>query len=214
MSYLSSVMTRSDRVRRRPDTHALAIALIGTAVLFASVVVVASAVSTSSARVTASTSSDGLLTAGNVVLTRPDDSVSLRLDGSDLHPGRTVHGCFVLEYAGSVPADVRLYGVESGGTGLGAYVDVVLTAVESDGCAPDSPESDADATTQIGEVLYRGRLGRMAAAHATYADGVEIMSSMVAGDRLVVEAVVEVADDNRAQGLTVDFSLVFEARPT
>lgn len=177
--------------------------------LVAVAVVVINAVSTTSARVAASTSSDAFLTAGTVVLGRSDDSASLLFDADDLFPGREVRGCAVLEYAGSVPAVVRMHADGGNGTGLDEYVDLRLAVVPGDDC----PTSDQPLVDREPRALYSGRLDSLWMEHPTYATGVTVATSMAPGDRLVLEAVAVVVDDNRAAGLTTEFVFTFEARP-
>ena len=178
--------------------------------LGAATVVVAKTVSTTSARVSASTSSEGFLTAGEVILARSDDSASLLFDADNLYPGREIRGCVVLVYSGSVPATVRLHADRGGGTGLDSYLGLRLTAL-SDGSCPAGEQARDD---QFGRDLYRDRLSSLASDHSTYATGLGVAGSMAPGERLAIEAVVVVRDDNRAAGLTTEFVFTFEARPT
>ena len=209
-------------MRRRPSTRtpedvaektpgrALLVVVAALGLLVAGIVVVAKTVSTTSARVAASTSSEGFLTAGEVVLTRSDDSASLLFDADNLYPGREIRGCVVLVYAGSVPATVRLHVDRGDGTGLGSYLELRLTAL-TDGSCPAVEQARDDLS---GRDLYQDRLSTLSSEHSTYATGVTVATSMAPGDRLAIEAVVVVRDDNRAAGLTSEFVFTFEARPT
>ena len=125
--------------------RALVAAVVAVGVFGAAIVVAAKTVSTSSARVAASTSSDGFLTAGTVLLERADGSTSLFFDADDLYPGRVVAGCIALDYAGSVPAAIRLHGDPGVGTGLDAYVDLQLTTLSGDACPVEAELVDAPA---------------------------------------------------------------------
>ena len=119
----ASTPTTAARARLR----ALLSALVAIGLISATMVVAAKTVSTSSARVAASTSTGGFLTAGTVDIVRADGSASLLFDADNLYPGRVVVGCVVLEYGGSVPAALRLHGDRGRGTGLDDYVDLTLT---------------------------------------------------------------------------------------
>lgn len=191
---------------------ARAVATIAAALglIVAVAVVISNAVSTSSARVSASTSSESFLTAGTVTLGRSDDSASLLFDADDLYPGREVRGCVVLEYAGSVPAVVRLHGDRGAGTGLDSYVELRLVALAGDDC----PSDDQLVEDPSARSLFNGSLTSLWSDHASYRTGLPVATSMVPGDRLVIEAVAVVVDDNRAAGLTTEFTFTFEARPT
>jgi len=190
--------------------RALLTAAVALVLLVAVVVVVAKSLSTTSARVSASTASDGFLSAGEVVLERSDDSTSLLFDADDLYPGREVRGCVELIYAGSVPAMVRLHADRNSGTGLDSYLDVRLTRLSGGSC--EAPEGSPDDRSS-GE-LYRGRLSSLWLDHPAYASGLEVVASASPGARLAVDIVAEVRDDNRAAGLTTEFVFTFEARPT
>ena len=190
--------------------RALLVAVAALGLLVAAIVVVARTVTTTSARVSASTSSEGFLTAGEVVLTRSDDSATLLFDADNLYPGREISGCVVLFYAGSVPATVRLHADSGDGTGLDSYLGLRLTVLPEGSC----PEADQARDSRSGRDLYQDRLSSLSSDHSTYATGLTVATSMAPGDRLAIEAVIVVRDDNRAAGLTTEFVFTFEARPT
>ena len=206
----ASTSAPEDASAERSLGRVLLVAVAALGLLVAAIVVVARTVSTTSARVSASTSSEGFLTAGEVVLTRSDDSASLLFDADNLYPGREVRGCVELIYAGSVPATVRLHADRGDGTGLDSYLGLRLTAMPDGSC----PAADQERDDQSGRELYQDRLGTLSSDHSTYSTGLTVATSMAPGDRLAIEAVVIVRDDNRAAGLTSEFVFIFEARPT
>ncbi len=171
-------------------------------VLLAAGVVVWSAVTTSSARVAATTSGDGFFAAGEVELNQPDARVDLLFDADGLYPGREVTGCVLLAYDGSLPASVRLHGRRTSGTGLDEYVDLQVTL--GDDCEGEAPDSTP---------IFDGRLSSLWTSHGAYDRGVDVLPAARPGDRVAIWATAEVADDNRAQGLTTTFTLTVEARP-
>ena len=178
--------------------------LIGLAVIGAAVVLVVSAIRTSSARVAATTSSSSFFAAGVVELTQPDGSVSLLFDADGLYPGRPVEGCVLVEYAGSVPADIRLHGELTGGTGLERFVELTLTVADQGSC---------DTPTAAPRPVFSAPLDQLAANHANHGDGVPLLTGAEAGDRLVLRGAATLVDDNEAQGLDTRFSIVIEGRP-
>lgn len=192
--------------------------MAAVALLVAVIVVIANVVSTSSARVAATTSTDGLLTAGTVVLTRSDDSAQLLFDADNLYPGREVRGCVELDYLGSTPATIRLHADAGDGSGLDRYIDLRLAVLAGDSCPPveaaAASSSVAPTGPAVGRELFSGRLARLWRDHPIYASGVTIASDVAPGDRVVIEAIAVVVDDNRAQGLTTDVVFTFEGRPT
>ena len=199
----------SDRVPGPRRTWRLGIAAGAFLLLGALGVLVHSAVSTSSARVTASTSGEGVLVAGDVVLDKADSTAAVFLDADELYPGLEVSGCAVVEYSGSVPATIRLHGDPGTGTGLDAFIDLRLARLPGNEC----PSADA-IDRPAGDQVYVGRLDALWTDHASWADGLTVDESMAPGDRLVIEAVAVVVDDDAAQGLTTDFALTVEGRPS
>ncbi len=199
----------SDHDDPRPSAAwRFAIAAGAILLLGAVVVLLYNAASTSSARVTASTSGEGVLVAGDVVLEKVDSTAELFLDADDLYPGLEVRGCAVIEYSGSVPATIRLHGDPGAGTGLDAFVDIRLVRLPGGECpAPD--ESDR----APGREVFDGRLAALWTDHSSWADGLTVDASLAPGDRLVIEAIASVVDDDGAQGLTTGFSLTVEGRP-
>ncbi len=182
------------------------VSLGAIAVVGAAGVLLWSAVTTSSARVAATTSGDSFFAAGEVELTQPDSVVELLFDADGLFPGSEVEGCVEVRYDGNVPATIRLHGAQRSGTGLDQYVDLQL-AVDPDGdCERGVPGTQA-------RVGYDGRLRTMWGRHGNYDSGVLLTDTARPGDVFAVWATATIADDNRAQGLTTNFSFIIEARP-
>lgn len=178
--------------------------LAALGVLIAALVFAWSAMETSSARVSASTETASFFTAAVVTLHRPDASAELLFDAAGLYPGLVTSGCVEIVYDGSVPATVRLHGATVGGTGLEDYVEItVLVSRSGPGCALDDPATE----------VFRGRLSDLWRSHADFGDGLPLASPARPGDRLAVRVAATVVDDDRAQGLTTDFSFSIEARP-
>ena len=171
-------------------------------VLAAAGVVVWSAVSTSSARVAATTSGDSFFAAGEVALNQPDTRVDLLFDDDGLYPGRTVSGCVLVSYDGSLPAEIRLHGRRTSGTGLDDYVDLQVRL----GADCEQHPSEAN-------VVFDGRLANLWTSHGAYDRGVALITSARPGDRVAIWAEAALVDDNRAQGLSTTFTLTVEARP-
>lgn len=169
------------------------------------IVLVWNAVSTSSARVNATTSGSSFFSAGTIELAQPDTAVELLFDTDGLYPGRTAYGCVEIEYRGSIPASVRLHADRLGGSGLESLVELRISDVTIDGCADADPDR--------GQLVYDGRLEGLWIAHPSYRDAIVLDESMEAGDRFALFATAGVVDDNAAQGLTTEFAITVEARP-
>ncbi len=179
-------------------------ALFTLLILGALGVFVWNAVETSSARVNATTSANSVFSAGTVDLAQPNTVVDLLLDANNLYPGTEVEGCVVVEYRGSIPADVRLHARMVGGTGLDEYVDIRVTLPPIDDCDTPIP---ADSPT-----IYEGTLDRFWRTHHSYGAGIGL-AEMTTSDFAVLHVAARLQDDNNAQGRTTDFTLTVEARP-
>ena len=175
-------------------------------IVLASVVVfVWSAVSTSTARVSGTTSGSSFFAAGTVDLAQPDTAVELFFNADGLFPGLETKGCVEIEYRGSLPSSVRLHARRLGGDGLENFIDLHIVMATTGTC--DSSDELAGAT------VFNGRLGQMWRQHFSYDKAIVLDREMEASDRLVLQAVAVVLDDNAAQGLTTDFAITVEARP-
>lgn len=115
---------------RRPLIGALA----ALGVVVAGITLLWSVVATSSARFAATTSSSGFFSAAEVDLTTQDGGTDLRFDADGLYPGTVVEGCVEIEYIGTTPAELRLYGRTVGGTGLEKFVDFTVAVVDDGTC--------------------------------------------------------------------------------
>lgn len=181
-------------------------ALGALAVVGAGVVLVWSAISTSSARVTATTTSESFFEAGEVSLTQPGDAVELLFDADGLYPGTTVEGCIEIAYTGNIAASVRLHAESVGGTGLEAFVDLGLEVTDGQTCETDGGELTPT-------VIFDGRLQGLWDRHPNFDAGVVVRDSTRPEDIFTLRATASVTEDNRAQGLTTEFVITIEARP-
>jgi hypothetical protein len=172
-------------------------------VIIAVGVVAISAVSTSSARVGATTTGSSFLETATVELSQPDSAVELLFDRDGLYPGLEVSACVVVAYSGSVPADVRLHAAEIGQAGLAPLVEFRL----------ELGPPTCDETLQSATLVFDDRLAALWATHGSYASGLELQNPMVGGEQLSLTATATVVDDNAAQGLASLFSVTIEARP-
>lgn len=192
-------------------------ALSGIVIVLSAVVMVFSAITTSSARVAASTGSSGFFASGEVVLNQPGRPVDVLFDTDELYPGVEVTGCVIVEYDGTVPVEIRVHGRAEAGTGLDAYLDLVLVADQHGLCPEDGSEEgreDGDAATGRTLVeVYRDRLSGLWERHSSYGSGIVIATDVVQGDRVALHGTASLVDDNQAQGLMTEFVIVIEARP-
>lgn len=202
-------------------TRARAVApFVGAVALVASIaVIVVSGVNTSSARISATTDAGGFLSAGDVVVSRATESTALFFDADGLYPGAEITGCMAIRYEGSVPAALRLTAILDDGSGLDRFIEIRIVESQSGACADANATPSAPATPDpepglVAPVLYDGTLRTFWQQHRDYSTGLEIASSMTAGDVVVVETTATVVNDNLAAGLDTEVTFVFESRPS
>ncbi len=207
-----------------------AVTIIASAlVLLAALTLLWSAATTSTAQLRASTSGSGFFAAGTVELDQPETTVALLFDADGLYPGQTVSSCVNVAYEGSVPADIRLHASWSGGTGLEEYVELRVTRTSRSTCEvdgttnqdatnQDATDQDAETSgdgqaTDAGVEVFAGLLGDLWRAHPDYRSGLVLLEGAERGDRLVLDAEIEMVGGDEAQGLTTEFAVIIEARP-
>lgn len=187
-----------------------ALAVLSSVLLVAVALLVWSSITTASARFAASTTNESSLFEAasiDVVVGGPEGgSSALRIDGDGLYPGLVIERCLPVGYRGTLDgASVRLIGRDDGGTGLARYVTTEID--RGSGSLSSCEDFTADRT------IFRGSLEQLWQDHGRFATGLELMSSAVDGDSVVMRVRLEVVSDNDAQGLTTAFSLVVEGRP-
>jgi predicted ribosomally synthesized peptide with SipW-like signal peptide len=150
---------------------------------------------------------------GTVQLNDNDGGVSALFSLPAMGPGTATSRCIRVDYTGTLPAGVRLYGAGVTGT-LGSYLDLTVTR----GTAPAGPFGDCagftpDAVDHRGlgpGVLYDGLTS---AYPSTWAAGIaDPAATWVGGDSHFYRFTVEVQSDNAAQGRNLTQTLTWEAR--
>lgn len=175
------------------------------------------ALTTSAAFSSATANKGNSFVAGTVVLTDNDAGESI-LSMANLKPGDESAGCIQVNYSGSLPATVRLYGT-TGGSGLDQFLDVKVTRGSFTGpsTAGSCTNFSADAADYLGEgagVIYSGTLRGFADTHD--AGIVDPHSGAAAtwtkGESHVYRFEVRQVNDNAAQGLDASQVFRWEAR--
>lgn len=188
------------------------VALVGgcCAVSVAIVILIWSSVTTASARFSGSTSNESSLFEAavvDVIVGSPDaDVTELRIDAEGLYPGLVVERCLPVRFSGSIDdVAIRLIGQKQGGSGLEDFVrtEVQIGTGTDNECTDFVPEQTA----------FQGTLGELWSQHGDFANGLDILEAATDGDTATVRIQVEVESDDRAQGLTSEFSVLIEARP-
>jgi hypothetical protein len=178
-------------------------------VIVAGLIVMWSSITTSTARLSASTGGSGFFSAGTVELDRPERTVALLFDADGLYPGQVVSSCVTIEYEGSLEADIRLHAARSGGTALEEHV-VLRLWVDRGGSCPEP----LDGTVRPADrPAFDGLLGDLWRAHPDFAVGLPLLADAGAGDSFALWGEAVLTGGDEAQGLTTDFTVTIEARP-
>ncbi len=198
--------------------RSVAIVIASALVLLAAFTLMWSVATTSTAQLSASTSGSGFFAAGTVELDQPETAIALLFDADGLYPGRTVSSCVNVAYEGSIPADIRLHASLSGGTGLEDHVQLRLTRTSRQTCEPAGAPAgatgpDAGQPEDGAGDVFVGLLGNLWLAHPRYDEGLVLIEGVERGDRLILEAEIEMVGGDDAQGLTTEFAIILEARP-
>ena len=143
---------------------------------------------------------------GTVVLTDDDGGSGILFTVTGMKPLDVVTNCIVVTYEGTLlPADVVLYGV-SGGTGLDAYLDLVIeegTGGIFDNCSGFSATST---------IYTGGTLSDFAVAHTNFGNGAGTWSPSANPESVTYRFTATLQDDNAAQGLSGTATFTWEAQ--
>jgi hypothetical protein len=153
-------------------------------------------------------------TAGTVAI-GDDDSGSAMLSLTNAKPGDSDAACMVVDYTGSLPASVKLYG-STGGNGLAQYLDLKVTRGTKSSAFDACGDFSADATDYIGSgagVIYDGTLqGYPDGYGAGIDDAPGAADTWTNGENHAYKFVVTVQNDGAAQGLNASQVFTWEAR--
>ena len=143
---------------------------------------------------------------GTVILKDDDGGSTALFTVTNMAPLDVVTNCIVVTYEGTLlPADVVLYGV-SGGTGLDAYLDLIVeegTGGIFDNCSGFSATST---------IYTGGTLADFAAAHINFGNGVGTWVPSANPESRVYRFTVTLQDDNAAQTLDATATFTWEAQ--
>ncbi|HEV8571536.1 MAG TPA: hypothetical protein VGR49_00630 [Actinomycetota bacterium] len=195
---------KSARIGSRLALTALVLGLLGTI----------AGVGTWSAFSATTDNSANSFASGTVVI-GDDDSGSAMLSLSNAKPGDSDAACIVVDYTGSLPASVKLYG-STGGTGLDQYLDLtVIRGTKSSGfdsCGDFNPDG-ADYIGSGAGVIYSGTLqGYPGGYGGGIDDAPGTVETWTTGENHAYKLVVSVQNNGAAQGLTASQVFTWEAR--
>jgi hypothetical protein len=138
-------------------------------------------------------------------------------------PGAFDEGCITIDYSGTVPATVKLYGSQTAAStpSLAQYLDLRITrgtfttAPSFDACGTFTPDS----TDYVGAgngVIYSGTLANFDAAHGDYSGGLTDPTASAevwtTGETHVYRIRVTVQNNAAAAGLNVTQTFGWEAQ--
>jgi hypothetical protein len=159
---------------------------------------------------------------GTVVIGDNDGSTAILAISGGL-PGAFDEGCITIDYSGTVPATVKLYGSQTAAStpSLAQYLDLRITrgtfttAPSFDACGTFTP----DGTDYVGAgsgVIYSGTLANFDAAHSDYSSGLTdpAVSAEVwtTGETHVYQIRATVQNNAAAAGLNVTQTFGWEAQ--
>lgn len=155
---------------------------------------------------------------GTVVIGDDDGGSTAMFTMSGLKPGDTDSACIVVDYSGSLPANVSMYGSTSG-TGLDQYLDVKVTRGTKVGAFDSCASFVPDLTNYIGQgpgVVYQDTLqnypDNFAGALADPPSGGP--ETWTSGETHAYRFDVTLQNDNNAQGKDATQTFTWEARNT
>lgn len=201
----------TERPSRHPRIGFRALAAATIFVVSAAGALVWSTIETASAGFSGTTSNDGSLfeaAAIDLVLgpTSGATTAGLLIESDGVYPGLLVERCILVTYHGGLDSvDVRLSGAVEDGTGLETYLH---TEIEIGSGASPTCDDFVHAST-----AYSGVLREFGREHGTFEEGLDLMTGAVDGDFVSMRLAFEVADDDRAQGLTSRFWFTVGAKP-
>jgi predicted ribosomally synthesized peptide with SipW-like signal peptide len=163
----------------------------------------------------ATTQNPGNSFASGTVALGDDDSGTAMLSLSGAKPGDSDSSCIVVDYSGSLPSGVTLYG-STGGTGLAQYLNLTVTRGTKSSAFDGCGDFVADGPNYIGAgagVIFNGTLqGYPDNYGAGITDAPGSAENWTTGETHAYKFAISVQNDNAAQGLNADQTFVWEAR--
>jgi hypothetical protein len=211
----SSVGGDGQRDDNRRHARRIGVQLAATAAVLAGGALLASAATWSNLNATATNPTNSFL-AGTVKIAS-NSSSSAVVSLTNAKPGAVSTGCIQVTYTGTLPSTVKLYGT-SGGTGLNAYLTLVVTRGTFSG-TPASGSSTgftADTTNYISlgaGIMYSGTLAAWPTTAATANVDATSASPQTwnAGESHGCQFQVTLGSSTAAQRLTGTETFTFEA---
>ncbi len=162
----------------------------------------------------AQTENHGNTFAAGTVSLGDNDAGGTLFSLTGMRPGITTSRCIRVDYTGTLPTAIRLYGATTAGTGLEDYVNLTVTrGTVSSGAFPDCTNFTPDVADHSGlgaGVLYTGRMN---AYPSTWATGIaDPNSAWAQGESHYYRFAVDLEPDDDAQGKDATETFSWEAR--
>jgi hypothetical protein len=198
---------------RHRDQHEGERAKLAVTLIAAVVIGITASTATWSAWTAQTGNAGNTFTAGTVTIS-DNDSGSTLFTLPAMRPGTPVSRCIRVNYTGTLPSEIRLFGATTAGTGLAAYIDLTVTrGTVSAGAFGDCTNFTPDVTNHLGMgagVLFDDV---MSAYPSTWAAGiVDPTAAWATNDTHYYRFTVDVANDDNAQGKTATETFTWEAR--
>lgn len=156
-------------------------------------------------------------TAGTVTITDDDSGAAMFNGLTNVKPADTLTRCIRVNYAGTIPSSVRLYGA-TGGTGFDRHLDLEVTrGTKTSGfssCTDFTPDTPTYVSGEGAGVIYRGTLQSFA---DDYAGGIpeplaSAPESWSSGESHAYRFKLKADSDSDGQSKSVTQSFTWEAR--
>ena len=159
---------------------------------------------------------------GTVVIGDNDGSAAILAISGGL-PGAFDEGCITVDYSGTLPATVKLYGTQTAAStpSLAQYLDLRITrgtfsnAPSFDACSTFTPDATDYAGAGNG-VIYSGTLANFNGAHSGFANGLTDPAASAevwtTSETYVYQVRVTVQNNAAAAGLNVTQTFSWEAQ--
>jgi predicted ribosomally synthesized peptide with SipW-like signal peptide len=159
------------------------------------------------------TTSGNTYSTGTVSITDNDAGVAM-FNVASMRPGVPVSACIKVTYTGSLTAGVKLYGATTGGTGLQAYLQMVVTrGTMSSGAFPNCTSFTPDPTDYTGLGAGIISSGLLSVFPATQATGVtDPNATWATNESHWYMITVDVQDAAAAEGKSATETFTWDAR--
>lgn len=194
---------------RRPSSSRWA-TVLAVVVLISAAVFAYSVIETSTARISASTTSAANFSSGSLELTATVQSADFLFDVNGLYPGLVVSGCLDVSYEGSWDVPLRVHGQLDSTSGLEEYVTFSLQRSPIGATCEDW---DDDGNDDTASAVFAGTLDDFLTQHTSWDRGAIVEPRLASSSTIALVATAELVDDNAAQGKATNFTITVEARP-